>query len=127
MTERGIEHLKFEPYPVNASFLGGIVESLVKQVKHMIHSALGKNILEVGEFNLLIRQCEMLINKNPLAGETAVLNKNIAETVQALTPEMLVRGYDVLSLRALPGLEGCDSGDPIYVNDPKGTEALKNE
>ena len=30
LTERGIEHLMFEPYPANASFLGGIVESLVK-------------------------------------------------------------------------------------------------
>ena len=104
LTERGIEHLKFEPYPANASFLGGIVESLVKQVKHMIHSALGKNILEVEEFNLLIRECEMLINKRPLAGETTVLNKNIDETVQVLTPEMLVKGYDVPSLRVLPGL-----------------------
>ena len=35
LTEHNIEHLKFEPYPAQASYLGGIVESLVKQVKYI--------------------------------------------------------------------------------------------
>ena len=33
--ERNIKVLVFSPYPPGASFLGGMVESLVKQVKHV--------------------------------------------------------------------------------------------
>ena len=67
LRQRGIKPLLFEPYPPNASYLGGLVESLVKQVKNMFHVSLGKNLLTFSKFYLFIKECQMLINKRPIA------------------------------------------------------------
>ena len=69
LAQRGIKFMKFDPYPAHASYLGDIVESLVKQVKHLIYTTVGKNHLDVFQFNLLVKECNMLINKRPVAGD----------------------------------------------------------
>lgn len=124
LIEKNISNFKFEPYPAQASHLGGIVESLVKHVKNMIYSTIGKNILSIEEFALLTRECTMLINKRPLSGEC---NKNIDQTVEVLTPEMLVRGYDVQTIKIIPEVEERNLDDPPFIiNAATAEQKLKD-
>ena len=73
LARRGIKFMKFDPYPAHASYLGGIGESLVKQVKHLIYTTVGKIHLDVFQFNLLAKECNMLINKRPVAGDCSTV------------------------------------------------------
>lgn len=41
LSARNIKLLSFHPYPNGASQLGGFVESMMKQMKKIIHSAVG--------------------------------------------------------------------------------------
>ena len=90
LTENGISNLSFQPYPAKASFLGGFVENLVKQVKKMIHSSLGKLVLTYEHFELLVKECRMLMNKRPVACKRVLSDQSSHETFDALTPEMLI-------------------------------------
>ena len=115
LSEKNIKHLKFEPYPAHASYLGGIVESLVKQVKNMTYSVIRKNILDYDNFDLLVSECMMLINKRPLFGESmcSILDD---PSVPVLTPELLVRGYDIPSISILPSDNDDNSDDPSFID-----------
>jgi hypothetical protein len=116
LTERKIEQLTFEPYPSQASYLGGIVESLVKQVKFMILSSVGKNVLPYDQFNFYVKECNMLINKRPITCTPLLINPNTDSLDQVLTPEKLVKGYDVPSIAVIPYLSTEDSspGDSLW-------------
>jgi hypothetical protein len=104
LIERNIEVLDFCPYPANASYLGGIVESLVKQVKNAIYSSISKNILSYDHFHFLVQECKMLINKRPIAYQSALIDRKIDCDRFALTPEMIIKGYEIPSISIIPAL-----------------------
>jgi hypothetical protein len=124
LTERNIKSLSFEPYPAHASFLGGIVESLVKQVKNMVYSSMGRNVLALEQFSLLIRECNMLINKRPISCNPLLTNPFIDRSALVITPELLIRGYDVPSVAVVPHLSAEDSpvGDAPWCLDRAAAE-----
>ena len=109
-SERNIRLLEICPYPPNASMLGGVVESLVKQVKNMIYSSIRTNILPEDQLSLLIKEINTLINKRPIGFKENIINPLVDETVSFLTPEMLLKGYDVPSMLVIPHLytEDCE-------------------
>ena len=49
--------LEFTPYPAYVSFLGGLVENLVKQVKLMINSSIARRCLPHDQFHLFFKEC----------------------------------------------------------------------
>lgn len=120
LTENNIDHFVFEPYPAQASYLGGIVESLVKQIKKMVYSTIGRTILMVEDFNLLVKECTMIINKRPLMGENC--NMNTDHNAFVITPELLVKGYEIPALKIIPGIDDNDIDDPTYINGPGSAE-----
>ena len=67
LDSHGIKCMKFHPYPANASKLGGFIESMVKQVKRIVSSSIRNNVLSEWDFNFLISEAKMLINKRPIA------------------------------------------------------------
>ena len=106
---KNIKIMEFRPYPSNASFLGGFIESLVKQVKNIIYSSLSKTILDYPNFSFLVRESNMLINKRPIAYKNILTNPDSDPSVIVITPEMLLKGYDVPSIAIIPQLtEGSD-------------------
>ncbi|KAL7632973.1 UNVERIFIED_CONTAM: hypothetical protein RMT77_016683 [Armadillidium vulgare] len=121
LTLHNIKVLEFSPYPAKASFLGGLVESLVKQVKFIIYSAIGKNILKLDEFSLLVKEANMLINKRPIAFKSLLINPDVDPSIPfALTPEILVKGYEVPSVvisKYLYNDEEGQSEDPDWSSD----------
>ena len=119
LNERGIELLKFSPYPANASYLGGTVESMVKQVKNMIYSSISRNVLSCKDFEYLVKECNMIINKRPIAYKRLLCGSTVDPSVSVLTPEMLLKGYEVPSLSIIPELhsENLSSEDSPYERD----------
>ena len=106
LQSRNIKTLTFHPYPAGASELGGFIERLVKEVKKIIVSSVGSNILSRSDFEFLIHETKMLVNKRPLCFKSS-LNKldSDAAAIGAITPEMVVKGRDVPCLSILPQLD----------------------
>lgn len=118
LKERNIKFLNFTPYPSGASFLGGVVESLVKEVKKVLNSSLSKSILHYDDFYFLVQECLMLVNKRPVAYKSLLSDSgNNDDSVTVITPELLVKGYDVPTISIVPQLDE-DLGDShSCVND----------
>jgi hypothetical protein len=110
LEERNIQLLKFDPYPPTASFLGGMVKSLVKQVKRMITSSV-RCKLPYEHFNFLIRECIMLVDKRPIAFKATLRDPNVDDSVGVITPELLIKGYDVPSIAVVDVLEDARADD----------------
>jgi len=122
LTERNIKLMKFSPYPPGASNLGGTVESLVKQTKHMVYSTVSKKVLPIEQFVNLIKECKMLINKRPIALTASVRSSDVNCDAFALTPEMIVKGYEVPSVSIIPHLDSDCSPENNFSPDRTTSE-----
>ena len=112
LSSRGIEKVTFEQYAKGNSSLGSVVESCVKQTKHLIVKSIGRLILEYAEFQLLIAKVEHVINRRPVAFRELLRNtKGEYDIPDAITPEMLLHGRELLSLNIIPQMQ------PVYDND----------
>jgi hypothetical protein len=110
---KNIKPLKFEPYPANKSELGGAIESLVKQVKFLINHSCRKNTINDNDFDFLVQEVKMLINKWPIAYKNTLSSLGDGDhEFGCLTPEMVVRGYEIPSISILPQLNA--DGDPNF-------------
>ena len=116
LSENGIEKLNFNPYPANASYLGGTVENLVKQVKNVLYCSISRNVVNIDDFVFLVSECNMLVNKRPVAYKRLLKPENSEENLSVITPEMLIRGYEVPSIDILPQY-ASDINDPMYLED----------
>ena len=110
LTENNIKQLQFQPYPAKASFLGGFVENLVKQVKRMIISSLSKRILDYEHFLTLIKQCRMLINKRPVGCKRILSDQSSEIEFESISPEMLIYGREIPVISVIPQLDS-EKGD----------------
>ena len=106
LTLNNIKLLRFNPYPAHASHLGGTVESLVKLVKNMIYSSISRTKLSIEDFSYLVHEVMMLTNKRPLSFHRAT--DEPSSDIFPLTPEMLLRGYEVPCISVVPHLF-CES------------------
>ena len=122
LKERNINMLEFSPYPAGASFLGGVVESLVKQVKHLIYSSIGKRYLNLDEFYFITSECKMLVNKRPIGYRDSL--REPGEDFPIITPELLLKGYDVDFLAIIPQLNDADGDRDYRPNIAGNTESL---
>ena len=126
LKEHNIKILDFAPYPPGSSYLGGIVESLVKQVKHLMYKATSRTILKFDEFVFLVSECKMLVNKRPIVYKGKL--SNVYMDMGVITPETLLHGYDVPSLSIVPQMdsEDRDFASEILPNENKLYDSLDN-
>ena len=107
LQQNNINNLEFKPYPAGASQLGAVVESMVKMVKKMIQSSVRNNVLLYDEFDFLISEVKMLINKRPLCFKHLLASDHLNEdTLEPLTPEIIIKGYEVPCVNVIPELHG---------------------
>lgn len=129
LNERNIRMLEFTPYPANASFLGGLVENLVKQVKLMINSSIARRCLPYDQFHLFVKECKMLINKRPVACKRLLTDQTSHENFEAITPEVLIYGHEIPALSVIPHLDSELADSFTLEHDPSRDillEHLKN-
>lgn len=124
LEEHQIKVTQFCPYPPGASYLGGVVESLVKQVKRIMNAAIGNIKLTYDHFLCLVQECKMLINKRPVAFKSILVNHNVDKSVDVITPELLVRGYDIPSIPLIIGSSDETEDDPDWQPREPGIEEL---
>lgn len=111
--EKGIKPLTFEQYFKGCSQLGALVESCVKLVKRLIFGSIRNNILSYHDFDFLVCQVTHLANRRPVAFKEALRDgtNNIPDPI---TPELLIRGYELSSLNLIPDLQPGPVGEGEY-------------
>ena len=113
MAENGIKELKFEQYYAGNSSLGGIVESMVKLAKKLIFGAIKNNVLDYFQFESVIVEATHLINKRPVSFQNSL--RDSSDIVpRAITPELLLHGYDLPTLNCVPSFQPTEQTDPDY-------------
>ena len=114
-----IKQVQFSPYPANSPHLGGFVESMVKQVKRILVSSVGRNVLTYTDFEFVVAEAKMLINKRPVAFNNNLSSQSIAvDPLDVLTPELIVKGYVVPSVNVVPPLgDAPDQYEPGCTNN----------
>ena len=96
--------LSFQQYYKWASELGSLVEICVKMVKKLIFGAVRNNVLSYFDFQFLISNVVHLLNRRPIAFQSALRDSSI-NVPEPITPEMLIRGYELTSLNLIPDLQ----------------------
>ena len=116
-----IKKFSFEPYPSGASYLGGAVESLVKQVKNVLYTSIAKNKVTSHQFLFLAAEAKALVNKRIIGFKSSLTNELASSSVPfALTPELLLKGYEVPSFNIL----GSDKDDEKWEPPDSSSDAL---
>ena len=102
--ENGLSPIKFEHFFKGRKELGSLVEICVKLCKKLISAAIGKNILVSTQFELVIAQTVSIVNKRPIAFKQSLTTEDTEylEDIDPITPEILLRGYDLPVLNVLP-------------------------
>lgn len=103
MEEKNCKVIKFEQYFKGCNELGSLVESMVKLIKKLIYSSIGKNVLRSLDFEFIVCQTIHMCNKRPIARrETLRASGTDGDFPSAITPELLLRGYELVSVDILP-------------------------
>ena len=103
LLENGIKSVKFEQYAKGCNKLGGLIESCVKLVKRLIYGAIGKSHVNYSDFEVLVAECVLIVNKRPICLKPALRDNDTNEDVPvALTPELIVNGYELVSVFTIP-------------------------
>lgn len=101
--QHNVDHVEFTQFPKGNSALGSLVESLVKQTKLLINKSIKTNVLDIFDFQFLIDKVTHLVNRRPIAFKEC-LSSEETDISNPITPEMLVHGYELLSLNVIPEL-----------------------
>lgn len=130
--ERGIKPIQFQQYFKGCSAMGAMVESCVKLCKRLIYGAMGKVVLDILDFESIIALAVNLVNKRPIAFREALRDdqKSDKDIPAPITPELLLKGYDVSSLHIIPSVTNEwkpeeNSSDKIAVSFEKMSSVRK--
>ena len=112
--ENGVSPIKFEQFPVGSKKLGGMVEICVKLVKRVLNASIHKLVLDYFDFEMLVAETVSIVNKRPVSFKDALRDNDVSyEIPDAISPEMLMKGYELVSLNLVPGLQPTDE-DPDF-------------
>ena len=116
LAEHNMKPLQFDQYFKGCHQLGSLVEICVKLTKKLIYGAIGQSILDYFEFNFIIQQTIHLVNRRPIAFKEFLRSNNSKdECPSPITPEMLIKGYELVSLNIVPDLQAVPEDDPDWV------------
>ena len=101
----GIKGPKFEQFYKGNSALGSMVERLIKILKRLIRSTIGKRILDYFEFEFVISQIKSIANRRPVAFQESLRDNDSNDLPCVITPEMLLRGTEFVDLNVIPQIQ----------------------
>ena len=117
LESHGIEKISFHQYAKGNSSLGSLIECIVKQVKRLIFKSIGNYVLEYFNFEFLIKKAVHLINKRPIAFKDGLRTLSKDELPYAISPEILIKGFETPSLSVIPDFHQIDDNfDPLRVS-----------
>ena len=100
---KGIKHVEFSQYAKGCHPLGGLIEVCIKAVRKMIYGALKNNVLDYFSFDFFIKECMQLVNRRPIALKDCLRDGELG-LPEAITPEMLLKGYEPAVINVIPEL-----------------------
>ena len=124
----GITQIKFEQYPKGRNELGGIVEICVKMVKRLVYGSIRNLIIDYFDFEFLTAQVTHLVNRRPIGFKDALRDESVDHEIPCpITPEILLKGHELISVNIVPELQGLDDVDQDWHESPvdKKFEKLK--
>ena len=110
-----LKFVKFNQFAKGKSELGSMVEVCVKALKKLIYSSIKTNILTNREFEFLICEVIHIVNRRPVALKEVLRDKDL-DVPEAITPELLLRGYSLTSVNIMPD-NNIDLNDPDFENE----------
>ena len=122
--ENGVKSIKFQQYPKGCNKLGGLVETCVKMSKRLIHGALRNNVLDFRDFEFFVEQTVQLVNRRPIAFKEGLRDSITDEVPDAITPEILIHGHELLSINIIPDLQSNPDEDLNWTADDHVSKVL---
>ena len=109
--ESGAKMITFEQYYKGRHQLGSLVETCVKAVKRLIYGAIGRSVLCLRDFEFFVSQTIHLVNRRAIAFSSSLRDCKSDVLPQPITPELLLRGFDLTSVNIVPALHTVDYED----------------
>ena len=106
--EIGTKMVTFQHYYKGCHKLGSLVETCVKAIRRLISGAIKNNVLQFRDFEFIASQTIHLVNRRPIAYKESLRDNNSNELPQAITPEILLHGFDLTSVNIIPSLQSVD-------------------
>ena len=113
MRKKGFNPLGFKQFAKGRKELGGIVESSAKQVKKLLFGSYEKNVLNYIDFEFYVDQTISPLNKRPVKFKEMLRDTSADKLFSVLTPEMIVKGYDLPCVNVITSMEDT-SLDPDW-------------
>ena len=96
----------------------------MKMVKRLIFGAIKNNVLPYFDFEFSVCSVVHLVNRWPITLKEAVRDNEVDYVPESITPEQLIRGYELSSLNLIPELQPFPLADPDF--DPNTSKFQKN-
>lgn len=81
----------------------------------MIYGSIRKLVLPRTDFEFLIAQVIHLANRRPVAFKHALRDSNVNDYIPSpITPEILIKGFELPSINIIPHLQCKDESDPSW-------------
>ena len=125
LQENGVDAVDFQQYAKGNSELGSLVEVCVKFIKRLIYGAVKNSVLPYSEFELIVAQTVNLINKRPVAYKEGLRDGNSLEVPAVITPEVLLKGRDMLNLNIIPALQPYCEDNPEWLPNLCSKDSLR--
>ena len=124
--DNNIKEFKFEHYVPGNHKLGGLIEVCVKMSKRLLFGAIRNNVVEFRDFEVIVANVIHLLNRRPVAFKEALRDESINNWVPScITPEILLRGHELVSVVIFPEHLDADVDDPDWL-DIAGVEHIRD-
>ena len=101
----GIELVSFQHYAKGNSSLGALIESQVKQVKHLFLKYIQTSALDYFYFEYIIEKPINLINKRPIVLKAELWSENRDKVSISITLETVLRSYESVGINVVLTLQ----------------------
>ena len=110
LNEHKIKDLKYHIVPSKAAFMNSLSETMIKQVKNLIFKSIGNKVIDYFDFEFLINRIKYLINSRPIGIKDTLTNDTDSPII---TPNLLIKGYEPMTLLTVPSLHLQDGKEQI--------------
>ena len=118
----GVKACEFAQYFKGCSKLGSLVEVIVKATKRLLYGAIKNRTVDILDFEVIIELVINLLNKRPIAFKKELRSPNDGSVPEPITPELLIRGYETISVNFIPNCTSSEREDPTWIPNNSNIE-----
>lgn len=127
LNNNGIERFQFDHYFKGNSSMGSLVEICVKFVKRLIYGSVRNNVLLYDDLCLIVHHTVHICNKRPIAFKEALRDDKNSELPSVLSPEILCKGRELVSLNIVPALQPDPENDREWSSNMGSSDQLRKQ